>query len=245
MENYLSVSNWRQFEARLRIISGFSNGSLELLKRISKALFGKTLSEARKSIKDVRRLAEFLVDPENEKAIVPPFIRANFAIEPEWFNLLQDQAYMRRVAQKNIQPMYAVQTGLSLEGEIRKIIIETGYGVDKGPVAILDDKEVDVAVPDTDQPRILIMSSYQLTTASSQTSKANEQVDKYQKIKIFNSARRQREKPDIQFINVIDGGGWLDRQRDLEVMYKNCDYCLTNASLYQLRDIATFHLSQQ
>lgn len=245
MENYLSVSNGRQFEARLRIISGFSNGSLELLKRISKALFDKTLPEVRKSRKDVRRLAEFLVDPENEKAFVPPFVRANFAIEPEWFNLLQDQAYMRRVAQKNIQPMYAVQTGLSLEGEIRKIIIETGYGVGKGPVAILDDKEVDVAVPNTDQPRILIMSSYQLTTASSQTSKANEQVDKYQKIQIFNSARRQREKPDIQFINVLDGGGWLDRQRDLEVMYKNCDYCLTNACLYQLRDIAKFHMSQQ
>ena len=40
----------------------------------------------------------------------------------------------------------------------------------------------DVAVPGVAAPRILIMASYQLTTSSSQSSKANEQVRMYEAV---------------------------------------------------------------
>lgn len=48
------------------------------------------------------------------------------------------------------------------------------YAAGKAPVSIIENKEVDVAIPSIKKPKILIMSSYALTTASSQTSRANE-----------------------------------------------------------------------
>ena len=33
----------------------------------------------------------------------------------------------------------------------------------------------------------------------------------YQDVRSYNSSRSQRNKPDVLFINVIDGGGWLAR----------------------------------
>ena len=66
-------------EERIKIIVGFSQGSLEKIKRIYKAIFpGEKWSKLKRDENIRRRIANFLVDPETEKDFIPLFIRGSF-----------------------------------------------------------------------------------------------------------------------------------------------------------------------
>ena len=107
-------------------------------------------------------------------------------------------------------------------------------------------KEVDVAVPNLQSPRVLIMSSYNVTTASAQSTRAREQQKMFEDVRRYNESRGQREQPDVQFINVIDGGGWLSRVRDLQIMHQYCNYALAAGHLEgHLPGILHHHMSQR
>ena len=241
MTEYLDAG--RDTEERMRVIIGFSRGSLERVKRIYEAMFpGVSWSRLRYDEEKRRRIAAFLVNQNDEEIFVPQFIRSNFFLPDNWIELLQDKGYLQAIAQGNMQPKYAVGIGDALESEARRVVENSWFDHDKGPVSIVDDKEVDIAIPDTSEPQILIMSSYQITTSSAQSSKANEQLRMYQDVRSHNSSRGQRNKPDVLFVNVIDGGGWLARPNDLQTMWRECDYCFSLASLDGLRSVLDYHL---
>ncbi len=225
-------------EERLKFIIGISGGSLERMKRVYAAMFPGTPWSAMKHDKNVRRrTAEFLLNPASEKTFIPSFVADSFALPPNWIQLLRDEAYLRAVAHNLAQSKYAVAAGVALEESARAVVAQCGHDSAKGPVAVVDNKEVDIAAPNLENPRVLIMSSYQLTTSSSQSSKANEQARMYQDVQTFNRSRRRRGSPEILFVNVIDGGGWLERASDLETMWRECDHCFARSGLRGLKDI--------
>ena len=241
LTDYLDAG--RDTEERLKVIVGFSHGSVEKVKRIYEAMFpGVSWSMLRYDPSVRRRIASFLIYQNDLEVFVPPFIRSNFLLPDNWIDLLQDRDYLKAVVQGSMQSKYAVNTGEALEREVRIVLEDAGFEHSKGPVSIVDDKEVDVAVPSTTEPHILIMSSYQLTTSSSQSSKANEQLRMYQDVRSYNSSRSQRNKPDVIFVNVVDGGGWLARPNDLQTMWRECDYCFSSSSLGRLYDVLSYHL---
>ena len=241
LTDYLDAG--RDTEERLKVVIGFSRGSLERVKRIYEAMFpGARWSRLWHDEEKRRRIAGFLVNQHDDEIFVPPFIRSNFFLPDNWIELLQDSDYLQAIVQGNLQSQYATDIGYALEDKIGEIVDDAGHSHEKGKVGIVDSKEVDIAIPDIDAPRILIMSSYQLTTGSSQSSKANEQLRMYQDVRSYNSSRSQRNKPDVLFINVIDGGGWLARPNDLQTMWRECDYCFSLASLDGLRDVLDYHI---
>ena len=240
MADYLNAGE--DAEERLKVILGFSNGSLEKIKRIYKAIFPNTSWNALKHDNDVRqRIADFLVDPEREEAIVPAFIRGSFFLPHDWKNLLQDKTHMTRLVQGNFQSLYSVRIGIALEERVRRHISNWGYNSEKGPVDIAGGKEVDIAIPNTAQPQIIIMSSYQLTTSSVQSMKPNEQDRMYQLIRNHN--RQNLDDPNVIFINVIDGGGWLARKKDLKRMWHSSDFCFPSSSLEDLKKVVENYLA--
>ena len=244
LTDYLSTRNVDDMEERMKVIIGFSHGSLEKVKRIYEGVFpGERWSQLRSDEDKRRRVASFLIYPEAEEFFVPPFIRKSFSLPHNWIELLQDKGYLQTVVHGNMQSRYAVHIGDALEDEVRKIATDLGLSSQKGGVRIVDDKEVDIAIPNAREPQILIMSSYQLTTSSSQSSKANEQLRMYQDIGRYNSSRSQRDNPNVVFINVIDGGGWLSRPNDLQTMWDGCDYCFSYSSLSGLREVLQYYLN--
>ena len=108
---------------------------------------------------------------------------------------------------------------------------------EKGHVSLVDNKEVDLVIPSLKNPRILIMSSYSMTTSSAQSSRANEQCAMYDLINRHNRVHRG----NVLFINVIDGGGWLVRKNDLNKMYECCHYCYTDFVLEDLSILLCYH----
>ena len=244
LTDYLDAGSREATEERIKVIIGFSRGSLEKLKRIYEAIFPSaswSLIWRDKNIQ--RRLAEFLIDPRKEETFIPQFIRESFFVPDNWIDLLQEKDYLRATIMGSLQSKYAVSVGDALEEQIRAVCAANGFDTEKGAVGIVDDKEVDIATPNTSNPRILIMSSYQLTTSSSQTSKANEQTRMYEDVRRHNSSRSQRDNPDVVFVNVIDGGGWLARPRDLQTMWRECDYCFAHSNLAGLQAALNHHMT--
>lgn len=236
MTDYLDAGN--ATEERLKFIVGICGGSMERIKRVYAAMFPRASWPQLKTDARIRRaVAEFLVQPDSASTFIPAFIRASFVLPANWIELLRDETYLRAVAHNLAQSKYAVRAGVALEEAATAVVSECGVAFMKGPVELVDNKEVDIAIPDLDDPRILIMSSYQLTTASSQSSKANEQARMYQAVQTYNRSRRRSGRPQTLFVNIIDGGGWLARRNDLAAMWRECDYCFAHAGLDGLREL--------
>ena len=229
---------------RLKAIIGLTGGSLERLKRILLALYPEgRWNDLRNDESVLKRIANFMVNPDDEESI-PRFIRNSFQLPKNWVQLLGNKQYLRVLAQKSLQSKYAVRMGQSLENSITDEVSSLHLAHEKGQVEIVDFKEVDVAIPNVSNPEILIMSSYALTTSSSQSSRANEQAAMYEKVQTYNR-RSQKIKygNPITFINVIDGGGWIERKNDLLKMWVDCDYCFCNFDIKEIGVVLKYHFS--
>ena len=45
----------------------------------------------------------------------------------------------------------------------------------------------------------------------------------YERLGNYNNRRDNRSAPDVRLVNVVDGGGWLVRAKDLAEMHRYCD----------------------
>ena len=216
--DYLSTKDWKE---RLKTILGFSNGSLERLKRVYEAFFPEySFNQIRHNASVRQRMVNFLINPDAEKAIVPSFIRKCFYLPKGWVGGLRHERQIQAIVRNSLQSKYAVQMGLAFEEAIGAMLTSQGVAYEKGKVEMVD-KEVDIVIPEVNAPKILIMTSYSLTTSSAQSGRANEQELMYQNVLQYN----RRRKGTIQFVNFIDGGGWLARKNDAEKIHNSCDFC--------------------
>lgn len=223
--DYLDNADW---EKRLQVIIGLSGGSLERLKRICEVILQPEQSYAQiKSVPEVRlTIAKFLADSQNYTQ-VPQFIRDCFYLREDWYVALRDKRQVKALVQNSLLSEYAVRTGFALENRINDVIRKLGLKFDKGQVEMVDNKEVDAAIPTTTNPEILIMSSYALTTSSNQSSRSKEQTLMYDEVQKHN----RRKNADVKMLNVIDGGGWLARRNDLKTMVTHCDRAFAHADI--------------
>ena len=147
MVDYLNAG--KDMDERIRVVIGFSHGSLEKLKRVYKAAFPDLgWSELRKNHNVLNILADFLVNPEaklvnldGEEIYIPPFIRRSFFLTDNWMHMLQDRKQLERTVRnwKNIQAKYSRGSGLALEEAVNTIVKECGQTSKKGSVAIVDE----------------------------------------------------------------------------------------------------------
>ncbi len=222
---------------KLKLVIAMSGGSVEKLKRILSYLFHSgSLSQIRDNADARRQIARFLTDPDRESRI-PRFVRRSFSLPENWAELLSDGPHMNTVVRSSLVSSYSVKMGFKLEQEVQEIVTDLGKSYEKGSVYAVDNKEVDLAIPNCDSPQALIMSSYSLTTSSSQTTRANEQAAMYDALQKFNRSRRMRETPSCIFINVVDGGGWISRRNDLKQLWANCDHCFSFNTLQDMREL--------
>lgn len=73
LTDYLDTDNVNEMEERMKVIIGFSHGSLEKIKRIYEGIFpGMSWSRLRGGQDKRRRIASFLICPEAEEFFIPP-----------------------------------------------------------------------------------------------------------------------------------------------------------------------------
>ena len=240
----LTVSTSKEYEQRLKLLIAASAGSLEVLDRVCMAICPQqdTWNERRKSAAATKAIAEFLINPASVPSI-PWYIRERLRLPADFLNSVANSIALE--IHQSLQSQYNTSTGLAVEQVINNIVTQAGYKYDKGKVSLVDEKEVDVVVPDLTGPRALIMASYNLTTSSSQGQRAREQETMYGLVRQYNSRRANQNNPPVQFVNVVDGGGWLRRSNDLAQLHRHCDYALSVAQLpQQLPPILQYHMEQ-
>lgn len=136
---------------------------------------------------------------------------------------------------------YGARKGHKVEATIKEKLegVKTKYGVgyEKGSSWIIN-VDIDFAIPTLQDPWVIIMSSFQETTSSGQTTKARDMLAAYTLINTSNSRRRENRA----FVNFVDGGGWLARKRDLERLVDECHYFINLQNLDMLEAIVLAHV---
>jgi hypothetical protein len=151
----------------------------------------------------------------------------------------------RRVRYKrSLIGTYGGRKGYRVEGKIQQKLEELNgrYGIpfNKGSSRLIDT-DIDFAIPSVDDPWVIIMSSFQETTSSGQTTKARDMFNAY--IKVVQNNSRNRE--DRAFVNFVDGGGWLARKRDFERLVDQCHYFINLNYLEMLDAIVLKHVPKK
>lgn len=119
------------------------------------------------------------------------------------------------------------------------IAIHEKHGIPfaKGRSRIINT-DIDFAIPNIEDPWVIIMSSFQETTSSGQTNKTRDMLAAH--IKVLENNSRNRE--NRAFVNFVDGGGWLARKRDLQRLVEQCHYFINMQHLDMLEAIILKHV---
>ncbi|MFZ5808409.1 MAG: hypothetical protein ACOY16_03925 [Chloroflexota bacterium] len=158
--------------------------------------------------------------------------------------LTGDTKEARRVRYKRLMiGTYSGRKGYKVENLIEQRLIsfnsKYGIGFEKGRSRFIDT-DIDFAIPSLESPWVVLMSSFQETTSSGQSTKARDMLSAYERLRRSNI--RYGEKRI--FINFVDGGGWLARKRDFERLVENCDYFLNLYHLDMPEGILAQHLHE-
>lgn len=139
---------------------------------------------------------------------------------------------------------YGGKKGYKVENRIKEKLeeIKAQYriGYEQGTSRIIN-VDLDFAIPTLEDPWIIIMSSFQETTSSGQTTKARDMLAAYTLVEQSNS----RHNENRVFINFVDGGGWLARKRDMERLVNQCHYFLNLKNLNLLENIILEHIPEK
>ena len=243
IEKILNVGTAVEYEKRLKVVLSLAAGSLELLDRVCMVICPEQKTWAKRFTTESarREITTFLTDPSKHEQI-PWFVLERFRLPDKWYTMIRPRLIVD--IHMKLRSAYGTKMGLALESRIGEVVKNAGYRYEKGIVSLVDDKEVDVVVPTLKIPRILIMSSYNLTTSSAQSQRAREQKAMYEEVCRYNSGRARAQEPPVQLINIIDGGGWITRPNDLRIMHQFCDYILPYKLLHKLPSILRYHMEQ-
>lgn len=147
----------------------------------------------------------------------------------------------RRVRYKrSLIGTYSGRKGYKVEGLIRQKLMDINVPFEQGRSRVIET-DIDFAVPGLDDPWIIIMSSFQETTSSSQTTKTRDMLNAFERVNRVNS----RYGENRAFVNFVDGGGWLARKRDMERLVENCHYYVNINLLGLLESVVQNHLPRK
>ena len=190
-----------------------------------------------------RMVAELLVDGKRDEGL-EQYIPRYYLDMLNYREIKGSSQAARRIRYKqSLAGTYGGRKGHRVEDKIRQKLEEIkakhGVGHGKGRYRVIET-DLDFAVPN-DDPWVIIMSSFQETTSSGQTTKAKDMRSAYEQIRHQNS----RYGENRAFVNFVDGGGWLARKRDLERLVEHCHYFINLQHLDMLEAIVLQHVPER
>jgi len=176
---------------------------------------------------------------------IPLYYMRNFRLsDPDFIEDLQDYNYVNRILNDNeLQGKYSNMVGAHVESLIKdtlqnykdKFNPQLTYEMQKEYP--LFNKNIDFLIPNLNSPVILIESSYNITTGSGQSKRADQLVELYSILFRRNTNFKQK----IIMVNYCDGFGWVGRQTDLRRIYDASNYVINQQNLYLLDGILDEH----
>ena len=211
-----------------------------------------SIKKISKSLNDNQILKDLLVDffiNGRDSTIgeeIPLYYMRNFKLLNEDFvNDLSDYNYVERILNDNeIQGKYSNEVGAHVERIIQnkldqyKNSINSNLQYEVQKEFPLLNKNIDFLIPSVQSPILIMESSYNVTTGSGQSKRADQLVKFYSTLMEHNANHRKNK---ILMINYCDGFGWVGRQNDLHRIYDASDYVLNHNNLSLLDEILNKH----
>ncbi len=135
---------------------------------------------------------------------------------------------------------YSSRKGYYVESRIQAVLQRINVSYGRGRPSFVN-VNVDFAVPSLEDPWVIVMSSFQETTSSGQSTKARDMLNVYHSILRLNARNLEKRV----FVNFVDGGGWLARISDFQRLVENCDYFINLQNLDMLEAIIRKHVPQR
>jgi DpnII restriction endonuclease len=258
LTNFLTTDDEFAAVEKLKAFVSLIGLSEERLKRVVSLLRYRYNNEDFRTEWDVKRISktlqndnafrelliEFFIGGRNSRigAEIPLYYMRNFKLtDPEFISDLRDHKYVERILNDNeIQGKYSNEVGAHVER-----IIQTGLENYKANVNRtlqyeiqkefpLLNKNIDFLIPSVMAPIILIESSYNITTGSGQSKRADQLVEFYSTLMRHNANHRANR---IIMLNYCDGFGWVGRQNDLHRIYEASDFVFNQRTLNVLDEV--------
>lgn len=189
-------------------------------------------------------IATLLVDGKRDTELFP-YIPRYYLETLNYREIKGSSLEARRIRYKrSLIGTYGGKKGYKVEDKIQQDLdrIQNKYRIPYGQGrSRMVETDMDFAIPTLEDPWIIIMSSFQETTSSGQTTKARDMLSAYERVQRNNN----RYGENRVFINFVDGGGWLARKRDLERLVENCHYFINLYHLDMLEDIILKHIPKK
>jgi hypothetical protein len=258
---FLTTSNAFSPELKLKALVSLIGLSEERLKRVISLVRFKFLDQGFNSEWSVNQISgamisnlefrklliDFFLNGRNSLVgeHIPLYYMRNFRLsDPDFIEDLQDYNYVNRILNDNeLQGKYSNMVGAHVESLIKdtlqnykdKFNPQLTYEMQKEYP--LFNKNIDFLIPNLNSPVILIESSYNITTGSGQSKRADQLVELYSILFRRNTNFKQK----IIMVNYCDGFGWVGRQTDLRRIYDASNYVINQQNLYLLDGILDEH----
>lgn len=178
------------------------------------------------------------------KELIPEFYLENFSIGLNTVNRLANPDDVKRLIKKGFAGRYNNKIGDSFfkfaSDSITKMCDITGltYAIKKKVPLI--GRLFDLAIPDENNPQLLIDISYSITTSSTQTNYAKNVEETASILRKKNEGKPETQK--IILVNLLDGAGWVARRSDLEKIQRFSDYLINLKTLSSIDEIINYYL---
>lgn len=189
-------------------------------------------------------LVEFFINGRNSRIgqEIPLYYMRNFnLLDQNFITDLSEYNYVDRILNDNeIQGKYSNEVGAHVERLIQtkldqyKINVNNALTYEIQKEFPLLNKNIDFLIPSVQSPTILIESSYNITTGSGQSKRADQLVELYGILMRHNANHRANR---IIMVNYCDGFGWVGRQNDLHRIYDASDYVFNQNNLDVLDEV--------
>ncbi len=189
-------------------------------------------------------LIEFFINGRKSRvgAEIPIYYMRNFKLlDPVFIQDLSNFSYVERILNDNeIQGKYSNEVGAHVESiiksrlELYKTNVNNSLQYEVQKEFPLLNKNIDFLIPGVKSPIILIESSYNITTGSGQSKRADQLVELYGILMRHNANHRANR---IIMLNYCDGFGWVGRQNDLHRIYDASDFVFNQHTLHVLGDV--------
>jgi hypothetical protein len=197
-------------------------------------------------------LIEFFIGGRNSRIgkDIPLYYMRNFKLtDQEFITDLSDHKYVERILNDNeIQGKYSNEVGAHVERIIQfrlekyKSNINTTLQYEIQKEFPLLNKNIDFLIPSVNAPVILIESSFNTTTGSGQSKRADQLVEFYSVLMKHNANHRANK---IIMLNYCDGFGWVGRQNDLHRIYDASDFVFNQRNLNVLDEVLNAYYPNQ
>lgn len=167
---------------------------------------------------------------------IPRFVLDQLLIDTKKLKAFSSPKVLPEMIKNSFKGTYSTQVGREVENLVEEMLrkhIGNQYVCRKK----IFDRNIDFVIPNLQKPQILIEVSYMVTTGSGQSTKRETMINVAKEV----INRNMHDNDNMVFINIIDGAGWIARQKDLERIYSASDYVLNLNTLAILGDILDFY----